>query len=81
MKIFEIIKFCPHFNIFFTRAKLNKEAPSVPGKVFVTTSRISLSPLLARRGGVKCISGLIYEETRRVGLSFILVASNTSIHT
>ncbi|KAK5896276.1 hypothetical protein CgunFtcFv8_009896 [Champsocephalus gunnari] len=32
----------------------------------VITSRASPSPPLARRGGVKRISGLIYEETRGV---------------
>ena len=48
---------------------LEKEAPSVIVKSFGITSRVSPSPAirrLARRGGVKRISGLIYEETRGV---------------
>ena len=73
--IFEF--YYPHF-IFFTRAKLNKEAPSVTGMFFVTTSRVSLSPLLTGRGCVKRISVLIYEETQAVGLNFVLVVSNTT---
>ncbi|RXG51054.1 hypothetical protein Avbf_19062 [Armadillidium vulgare] len=45
-----------------------KEAPSVTEKFFVITSRVSKPAIrrLARRGGVKRISGLIYEETRGV---------------
>ncbi|CAB4031784.1 histone H4-like [Paramuricea clavata] len=48
---------------------LEKEAPSVIAKSYETTSRESQNPAirrLARRGGVKRISGLIYEETRGV---------------
>ncbi|XP_037728244.1 histone H4-like [Drosophila subpulchrella] len=46
-----------------------KEAPSVIAKCCEITSRVSLSQqsaVWARRGGVKRISGLIYEETRGV---------------
>ncbi|KAL1271991.1 hypothetical protein QQF64_031007 [Cirrhinus molitorella] len=48
---------------------LEREALSVTEKFFAITSRESLNPLfvvLLRRGGVKRISGLIYEETRVV---------------
>ena len=56
-----------------------REAPSVTGRFFATISKASpryfvdpplyFNPAvrrLARRGGVKRISGLIYEETREV---------------
>ena len=46
-----------------------RAAPSVTARFSVTTSKASRSPAirrLARRGGVKRISGLIYEETRGV---------------
>ena len=44
-------------------------APSVTERCCATTSKASRKPAirrLARRGGVKRISGLIYEETRGV---------------
>ena len=47
-----------------------RAAPSATARCSATTSRASPSPpairRLARRGGVKRISGLIYEETRGV---------------
>ena len=65
MNIFEIIKF---FDVPQTYVVLGKkeEKPGVTGKVFLTLSRVSKSPLLARRGGVTRTSGLIYEESRGV---------------
>ena len=53
---------------------LEKEAQSVIVKSFGITSKVSQSPLsvvFARRGGVKRISGLIYEETRGVLMVFL----------
>ena len=51
------------------RKGLGKGVPRGTGRCCVTTSRASQKPAirrLARRGGVKRISGLIYEETRGV---------------
>ena len=44
---------------------LEKEVQSVTEKLFVIISKV-LPRMLARRGGVKRISGLIYEETQNV---------------
>ena len=44
---------------------LEKEAQSVTEKLSVIISKV-LPRMLARRGGVKRISGLIYEETQNV---------------